>query len=97
MADNRRKPGDAPSKSSRKKVWRRGPTATAADIVAEIPDKLIKDALMWCAEKRIGFVFTATKDQTAIHFTVLDGEYKEKVLCRNAEEAVEALQDLEEY
>lgn len=96
MATANRKPGAAPTKAKAKKAWGSVPGAEASAIAAGIEAKLWQDAVIWVIEQGYGLVVTRTKDNTALHLTLLTAGMKEKRVCPNAEALREALEELED-
>jgi len=96
MATASRKPGEAPTKAKAKKAWGTTGGAEASAIAAGIDAKLWQDAVIWVIEQGHGLVVTRTKDNTALHLTLLMANAKEKRVCSSSEALKEALEDLED-
>jgi len=91
-----KKPGAAPVKTKEKRRWGASNNQDASAIASGIEAKLWQDAIMWVLAEGHGLVITRTKDDTAVHLTLLSAGLKEKRICPNAESLREALEALED-
>lgn len=96
MAVQSKKPGDIPVKKTKSAGWKTTKSTSAAQLIASVDPKLCQDALIWVLEQGHGLVITRTKDDTAVHLTLLAGEMKYKRICHNAETLIDALEGLED-
>ncbi len=69
---------------------------SACEMLAATDAKLWQDALIWVLEQGHGLVVTRTKDDTAVHLTLLTNAEKLKRICTSPDDLIEALSELED-